>query len=237
MTGRRDPVRDMEAARAIARQAAALGGRAYYVGGFVRDRLLGRENTDVDIEVHGLTPSQLEEILDGLGGRLEMGASFGIYGLKGYGLDIAMPRRERAIGRGHRDFDVTVDPFLGTEQAARRRDFTVNALLEDVLTGRVLDHFHGVRDLRRGVLRHVDDRTFPEDPLRVLRGGQFAARFGFTVAPETIALCRGIDLSALPPERVEGELRALREENARLREALKALEPPRRRPWWRFWGH
>ena len=76
MTGRRDPARDMEAARAIARQAAALGGRAYYVGGFVRDRLLGRENTDVDIEVHGLTPSQLEEILDGLGGRLEMGASF-----------------------------------------------------------------------------------------------------------------------------------------------------------------
>lgn len=207
MTGRRDPARDMEAARAIARQAAALGGRTYYVGGFVRDRLLGRENTDVDIEVHGLTPQQLEEILDGLGGRLEMGASFGIYGLKGYGLDIAMPRRERAIGRGHRDFDVTVDPFLGTEQAARRRDFTINALMEDVLTGRVLDHFHGVRDLRRGVLRHVDDRTFPEDPLRVLRGAQFAARFGFTAAPETIALCRGIDLSALPPERVEGELR------------------------------
>ena len=207
MTGRRDPARDMEAARAIARQAAALGGRAYYVGGFVRDRLLGRENTDVDIEVHGLTPQQLEEILDGLGGRLEMGASFGIYGLKGYGLDIAMPRRERAIGRGHRDFDVTVDPFLGTEQAARRRDFTINALMEDVLTGRVLDHFRGLRDLRRGVLRHVDDRTFPEDPLRVLRGAQFAARFGFTAAPETIALCRGIDLSALPPERVEGELR------------------------------
>ena len=161
----------------------------------------------MDIEVHGLTPSQLEEILDGLGGRLEMGASFGIYGLKGYGLDIAMPRRERAIGRGHRDFDVTVDPFLGTEQAARRRDFTINALMEDVLTGRVLDHFHGVRDLRRGVLRHVNDASFGEDPLRVLRGAQFAARFGFTAASETIALCRGIDLSALPPERVEGELR------------------------------
>ena len=105
MTGRRDPVRDMEAARAIARQAAALGGRAYYVGGFVRDRLLGRENTDVDIEVHGLTPQQLEEILDGLGGRLEMGASFGIYGLKGYGLDIAMPRREPVRKVEH--FDTT----------------------------------------------------------------------------------------------------------------------------------
>ena len=152
----------MEAARAIARQAASLGGAAYYVGGFVRDRLLGRENTDVDIEVHGVTPRQLAEILDGMGGRLEMGASFGIYGLKGYGLDIAMPRRERATGRGHRDFQVSVDPFLGTEQAARRRDFTVNALMENVLTGQVLDHFHGLDDLRRGILRHVDSRTFPE---------------------------------------------------------------------------
>lgn len=206
MTGRRDPARDMEAARAIARQAASLGGAAYYVGGFVRDRLLGRENTDVDIEVHGVTPRQLAEILDGMGGRLEMGASFGIYGLKGYGLDIAMPRRERATGRGHRDFQVSVDPFLGTEQAARRRDFTVNALMENVLTGQVLDHFHGLDDLRRGILRHVDSRTFPEDPLRVLRGAQFAARFRFAVAPETVALCRDIDLAALPPERVEGEL-------------------------------
>ncbi|MDR3988852.1 MAG: tRNA nucleotidyltransferase [Oscillospiraceae bacterium] len=206
MTGRRDPARDMEAARDIARQAASLGGAAYYVGGFVRDRLLGRENTDVDIEVHGVTPRQLAEILDGMGGRLEMGASFGIYGLKGYGLDIAMPRRERATGRGHRDFQVSVDPFLGTEQAARRRDFTVNALMENVLTGQVLDHFHGLDDLRRGILRHVDSRTFPEDPLRVLRGAQFAARFRFAVAPETVALCRDIDLAALPPERVEGEL-------------------------------
>lgn len=206
MTGRRDPARDMEAARAIARQAASLGGAAYYVGGFVRDRLLGRENTDVDIEVHGVTPRQLAEILDGMGGRLEMGASFGIYGLKGYGLDIAMPRRERATGRGHRDFQVSVDPFLGTEQAARRRDFTVNALMENVLTGQVLDHFHGLDDLRRGILRHVDSRTFPEDPLRVLRGAQFAARFRFAVAPETVALCRDIDLAALPPKRVEGEL-------------------------------
>lgn len=75
-----------------------------------------------------------------------------------------------------------------------------------MLTGQVLDHFHGLDDLRRGILRHVDSRTFPEDPLRVLRGAQFAARFRFAVAPETVALCRDIDLAALPPERVEGEL-------------------------------
>ena len=110
MTGRRNPARDMEAARDIARQAASLGGAAYYVGGFVRDRLLGRENTDVDIEVHGVTPRQLAEILDGMGGRLEMGASFGIYGLKGYGLDIAMPRRERATGRAARPASSQLHP-------------------------------------------------------------------------------------------------------------------------------
>lgn len=108
--------------------------------------------------------------------------------------------------RGHRDFTVEVDPWLGPERAARRRDFTVNALMEDVLTGQVLDFFGGREDLRRGILRHVDDQSFPEDPLRVLRGAQFAARFGFTVAKETVALCRTMDLSALSRERVEGEL-------------------------------
>ena len=107
---------------------------------------------------------------------------------------------------GHVDFTVEVDPWLGPERAARRRDFTVNALMEDVLTGQVLDFFGGREDLRRGLLRHVDDHSFPEDPLRVLRGAQFAARFGFTVAKETVALCRTMDLSALSRERVEGEL-------------------------------
>ena len=198
--------RDRETARRIAQQVQPLGGSVYYVGGCVRDRLLGRESKDLDIEVHGVTPQQLEIVLDQMGGRRTVGASFGVYGLAGCGLDIAMPRREAAVGRGHRDFTVEVDPWLGPERAARRRDFTVNALMEDVLTGQVLDFFGGREDLRRGLLRHVDDRSFPEDPLRVLRGAQFAARFGFTVAEETVALCRTMDLSALSRERVEGEL-------------------------------
>ena len=94
---------------------------------------------DRDIEVHGVTPQQLEAVLDRMGDRRTVGASFGVYGLAGCGLDIAMPRREAAVGRGHRDFTVEVDPWLGPERAARRRDFTVNALMEDVLTGQVLD--------------------------------------------------------------------------------------------------
>lgn len=198
--------RDFFMARRVAEAVAAAGGRTFYVGGFVRDRLLGRENKDIDIEVHGIEPQVLENILDNLGGRTEMGASFGIYGIQGCTLDIAMPRKEEATGRGHRDFQVYVDPFLGTEKASRRRDFTINAMMEDVLTGEIVDHFGGQKDLNEGVLRHVDGETFVEDPLRVLRGAQFASRFGLSVAAETACLCRTMDLTTLASERILGEL-------------------------------
>ncbi len=198
--------KDFFMARRLAEAVAAAGGRTFYVGGFVRDRLLHQVNKDIDIEVHGIEPAVLEQILDSLGGHTEMGASFGIYGIAGCGLDIAMPRREEAIGRGHRDFAVYVDPFLGTEKASRRRDFTMNAMMEDVLTGQIVDHFGGWHDLRDGVLRHVDSETFGEDPLRVLRAAQFAARFGLKVDAETVEICRNMDLTALAPERILGEL-------------------------------
>ena len=199
--------KDREMAWKIAQQVALRGGHTYYVGGFVRDALLGRENKDVDIEVHGISPACLEEILDSLGQRIAIGESFGIFNLKGFDLDIAMPRKEEARGKGHRDFDIFVDPFIGTERASRRRDFTFNALMEDVLTGEIVDHFGGREDLQKGVLRHVNDVSFAEDPLRVLRAAQFAARFEFVVAPETVRLCRKMDLTALPRERIEGELK------------------------------
>ncbi len=200
------PEREIETAVRLARLAAAEGGAVYYVGGFVRDRLRGVENKDVDVEVPGLPPARLEAILDSLGERVSIGESFGIYKLKGCSLDIAMPRKEACRGRGHRDFDVFTDPFLGTFKAAQRRDFTINALMEDVLTGEITDHFGGLRDLEAGVLRHVSDESFAEDPLRVLRAAQFAARFGFSVAEETVALCAKMDLSELAKERVTGEL-------------------------------
>ena len=198
--------RDLIMAKKVAEQVDAAGGRTFYVGGFVRDKILGKENKDIDIEIHGITPEKLCEILDSVGKRTEMGASFGIYGLRGCDLDIAMPRMEEATGRGHRDFAVFVDPFLGTEKAARRRDFTINAMMEDVLTGEVVDHFGGVEDLKNGIIRHVNPDTFVEDPLRVLRGAQFAARFEFTIAEETVELSRNMDLTALASERILGEL-------------------------------
>lgn len=196
----------VQLARRIAELVNSRGGRVFYVGGFVRDRLKGTENKDVDIEVHGISPSQLEEILDTLGQRISIGESFGIYNLKGSPLDIAMPRKEEMRGHGHRDFDIFVDPYIGTEAAARRRDFTINALMEDVLTGEIIDHFGGREDLSRGILRHVDDKSFGEDALRVLRCAQFAARFGFEAAEETVQLCRSMELGHLPRERVMAEL-------------------------------
>ncbi len=241
----------------LASAVAEAGGRAYFVGGYVRDRLLGRESKDMDIEVHGLSPTALEAILDTLGERSVMGASFGVYGLKHWDIDIALPRKETATGRGHKDFRTEVDPFLGCEKAAVRRDFTVNALMEDVLTGEVLDFYGGKEDLVQGVLRHVSDAHFGEDPLRVLRAAQFAARFGFTVDASTVALCREMELSALPRERIMGELEkallkaerpsvffeTLREMN-RLSfwfpeaEALIAVpQPPRFHPEGDVWNH
>lgn len=161
----------------------------------------------MDIEVHGIEPDALKAILGELGTPLSYGQSFGIYSLAGYGIDVAMPRRERLTGTKHTDFEVDVDPYIGTMEAARRRDFTINALMKDVISGEIIDHFGGLDDLKAGVIRHVDDKNFAEDPLRVLRAAMFAARFGFIIAPETIELCRGIDLSDLSRERVEGELR------------------------------
>ena len=196
----------MEMAAAVAQLVKDAGGRAFFVGGFVRDRLLGIENKDIDIEVHAVTPEKLTQLLDTLGELTSFGKSFGVFGLRHCRLDIAMPRSERAVGPGHQDFLCTFDPFIGTFQAALRRDFTVNALMQDILTGEIIDHFGGVADLERGLLRHIDDVRFAEDPLRVLRGAQFAARFGFSLAPETVAVCRGMDLSALSSERIFGEL-------------------------------
>ena len=196
-----------EAIITIAEKTEALGGRAYMVGGCVRDELMGIAPNDIDIEIHGIEPGTLKGILEETGEPLSYGSSFGIYSLKDMDLDIAMPRKEHATGRGHRDFEIDVDPYLGTYKASRRRDFTINAMMKDVLTGEITDHFGGREDLESGILRHVNDESFQEDPLRVLRCAQFASRFGFSVAPETEKLMSTMDLTALSKERIEEELK------------------------------
>ncbi len=201
--------KDLKMAKQIAYEVAALGGRTFYVGGYVRDKLLGKENKDIDIEIHGVEPEKLQNLLKKLGtiDERKVGDNFGIFALKGYDIDIALPRSEKVTGNGgHKDFIINTDPFIGYEKAAKRRDFTMNALMQDVITEQILDFYNGYEDLKTGVIRHVDDKTFGDDPLRVLRAAQFASRFNFEVAYETINLSKTMDLSKLSHERIAGEL-------------------------------
>ena len=200
-------MRDMDMAIKIAKQVSENGGRTFLVGGCVRDEILGKEIKDIDIEVHNIEIEKLLDILNSLGEVKKIGASFGVFNLKGYDIDIAMPRKEKSSGRGHRDFEIYVDPFIGYKEAAKRRDFTMNALMKDILTGEVIDSFGGIDDLKNKTIRHVNDESFCEDPLRVFRAAQFASRFDFKIDQKTIDLSSKMDLSALAFERVFEELK------------------------------
>lgn len=191
----------------IANKVKENGGKTYYVGGYVRDLLLGKENKDIDIEVHGIEPNKLLEILSEFGKPLSYGKSFGIYSLEGTNIDIAMPRIERNIGSGHKDFEVYVDPYIDIKKAIERRDFTINAIYKDVLTSEIIDPFNGIKDLENKTIRHINETSFVEDPLRVLRACQFASRFNFEISPHTIELCSSIDITSLSKQRVEEELK------------------------------
>ena len=196
---------DLALARQLAKQVSHQGGRAYFVGGCVRDKLMGIAGKDIDMEVYGITPSALREILSGMGQVLDKGASFGVLGLRHSNMDIAMPRRESRTGNLHTDFDVSVDPFLSTMEASRRRDFTCNALMEDVLSGEIIDHWNGRADLQNHVLRMVCAETFREDALRAFRAAQFSARLQAYIEEETLTQCRLMDVSAISRERVYEE--------------------------------
>lgn len=198
--------KDKKMAISIAKKVAEKGGKTFFVGGCVRDSLLGISSKDIDIEIHGLDPLELKEILSSFGQPTENGKSFGVFGLRGHDLDIAMPRKEICVGEKHTDFIVDVDPHIGEEKAAKRRDFTINALMMDVLSGEILDFFGGRNDLANGVIRHIDDVSFTEDALRVLRAAQFAARFNFSISEETRNLCENISLNSLSKERIFGEM-------------------------------
>ncbi|MEI6972712.1 MAG: HD domain-containing protein, partial [bacterium] len=133
-----------------------------------------------------------------------VGRAFGVVKIRGMPIDVAIPRRESKAGLGHKGFEVLSDPDMKPEEAATRRDFTVNSMAYDLARGVLVDPYGGVRDLEAKVLRHVSGK-FVEDPLRVLRGMQFAARFGLEPAPETVAICRTIGMEGLAAERINDE--------------------------------
>ena len=194
-------------ARRVALAIREAGGRALCVGGFVRDRVLGQGSEDLDLEVFGIPEDHLRALLTTQGRVEPVGQAFPVYKL-GH-IDVALPRRESKAGRGHKGFIVEGDPSMSFDEAARRRDFTINAIGWDPLTGEYLDPFGGRADLEKRLLRVVDRVTFGDDSLRVLRALQFAARFELTVDPDTADICRAIPLDDLPAERIWGEFEKL----------------------------
>jgi tRNA nucleotidyltransferase (CCA-adding enzyme) len=197
----------LDLALAVARAARARGGRAVVVGGYVRDRLRGRPSKDLDLEVFGVPQDDLPAMLGALGRVEPVGRAFPVYKLGP--IDVALPRRESKHGRGHTAFTVEGDPAMPFADAARRRDFTMNAIGWDPLTDEYLDPFGGRADLDARRLRVVDPRTFADDSLRVLRAVQFAARFDCALDDEARAICRAIPLDDLPAERLWGEVEKL----------------------------
>ncbi|MCC6162366.1 MAG: HD domain-containing protein [Acidobacteria bacterium] len=201
------PGQDLALVHAIATAVRARGGRALVVGGYVRDALLGHPSKDIDIEVFGIPADDLRALLAQWGPVNTVGESFTVF--KVQGLDVSLPRRESKVGRGHKGFAVFGDPWLSFDEAASRRDFTMNAIGWDPLTDAYLDPHGGRADLDARLLRMVDARTFGDDSLRVLRALQFAARFACRLDEATARVCRETPLDDLPAERIWGEVEKL----------------------------
>ena len=213
---------DAETVLKVAELVKGAGGRALLVGGCVRDQLLGRTPKDFDVECYGVSPERLQEAL-AREFRLDLvGLSFGVIKLHHHDIDVALPRRETKLGLGHKAFGMEYDPALPVREAAARRDFTVNAIYRDPLTDEIIDPWNGRADLENRILRHVSDH-FGEDPLRVLRGMQFVARFDLTAAPETIDVCRSMTPEGLAQERLMGEWSKLLLQGKKISKGLNFL--------------
>lgn len=220
-----DPIQVGDEVYSIANDIRGVGGEVLFVGGVVRDKQIGKQSKDIDLEVYNVDSVALQKILSNYGRVDTVGASFGVIKLttESGDYDFTLPRRENKAGEGHRGFIVEPDPTMSPRDAAERRDFTFNGLAMTV-EGKVLDYFDGLKDLHKKRLRHISAK-FSEDPLRVLRGFQFAARFDLTIAKETAELCRNIksEYKSLAVERVWGEWQKWAEKGQKPSAGLKVL--------------
>jgi len=186
------------------------------VGGYVRDSILHINSKDIDIEVYGInTFNELEKILKEFGEVNSVGKSFGVCKLnyKNLDLDFSLPRRDNKVSPGYTGFDIEIDSSLDFKTAALRRDFTINAIGFDVIKKEILDPFNGLSDLKNKILRAVNNTSFIEDPLRILRAMQFCARFELKIDNNLLILCKDMIkegmLNELPQERIYGEFKKL----------------------------
>ncbi|MEI8320897.1 MAG: hypothetical protein WCG05_02660 [Alphaproteobacteria bacterium] len=185
------------------------GGKFIFVGGCVRDILLGIEPKDYDAEIYGLDPEKLQQVLESLDKVNVVGKSFGVFKMTHYPIDISLPRLDQKTGVGHKGFSVKIDYSLSFKQAARRRDLTINSMGYDPQNHKVLDPYEGQKDLEKKILKATDPKTFAEDPLRALRVAQFASRLQMKPDPSLITLCRTLNVNELPAERILEELKKL----------------------------
>ncbi len=178
---------DIKLSEKIAERVSLIGGRAYYVGGYVRDKLMGKNSSDIDIEVHGISLEQFNKILFELGNPINFGKSFEVISLEHYNIDISISN-------------------LDLYNSALRRDITINSIMQDILTGEIIDNFGGVEDIKNRVIKHTNNNTFKEDPLRVLRVVRFASIFNYTIDSATLKICSLIDITKISKERIYNEI-------------------------------
>jgi len=183
----------------------SAGGRIFLVGGAVRDMILGKLIKDVDIEIHGLYPEQIETILSQYGQVNRVGKSFGVLRIEGIDIDWSLPR----LDSSGRKPEVTIDPHLSLKQAFMRRDLTINAMGIDLLTYECIDFFGGIKDIQDRVLRVVDPVFFCQDPLRFYRVMQFIGRFEMEPDSLLTQICTTMDISTVSIERIEKECEKL----------------------------
>ena len=166
--------------------------------------MLGKKISDFDVEIYGIDPAKFDALMAQIG-ACGVGKNYFVYKFKNF--DLSLPRTENKTGEGHKAFEVA---YADDEcEASLRRDFTVNAMMINIFDGSFLDFYGGERDLKRGILRHIDDEKFAEDSLRVLRAVQFSARLNFRIARESLGLMKRLSISDLSRERINGELMKL----------------------------
>ena len=200
----------------ILKDLQEIGATPIIVGGSVRDFFLNIPIKDYDIEIFGINSLEIiQNCLEKFGSVKLVGKSFGVLTLRvnEYDFDFALPRTETKIGLSHQDFEVITNASLSFKEAAIRRDFTINAIGYDFFKEEFIDPFDGIEDLRTKTIKHINDKTFIEDSLRVYRAVAFASRFNFKIEEKTKELCKQIvlknELKYLPKERVYEEFKKL----------------------------
>lgn len=175
--------------------------RSYYVGGYVRDSLLGLDSKDIDIEVYDIKPEVLNEILTKLDFKL-VGKEFHVYRFEN--IDVSLPRTENKTGFKHTDFEISITN--DTYEASLRRDLTINSIMKNIFTNEILDHHNGISDLNNKIIRCVNEEKFSEDNLRKLRAIRFALKFNFDIENNTFNFLKSLNLEYISKDRIWNEL-------------------------------